>query len=207
MDGITDVSAWHPLARVLGVLLGGTSFITFAGLVADKLWPSANRRLDDAKDRRIEDDQRIARLEEALEEMTKKWLAAERQVHAKERETWERDAQLLMLRSKLGMPVVLMTLLAFLPFLIDAAIQLYAAGELRIPDQYKAIWVVLVLAWQGYAKVSKEQERQHDAQVLTRQGLPMGEPLPPRAVERALFTETTLPEAHAAATGVPRVAA
>jgi hypothetical protein len=80
-----------------------------------------------------------------------------------------------------------------LPLLVSALIDLYQSGQIQVPPAWAGVLTTLVLLWNAYAKLSKEQERQKAAAQLGDVGLPVGVALHPGTVRDALYTPATLP--------------
>lgn len=105
----------HPLVRALLIAVSGMGGVGVLGLILDKLWPSAKDRMEDARVRRVEDDETIVRLEARIQDLERERDEAKERAYV-ERETRIAEKQkaattmieLELLRSKLQMGSVVL---------------------------------------------------------------------------------------------------
>jgi hypothetical protein len=89
--------------RVAALVAGALGSVFPAAVVANKLWPDADKRLEDARHRRIEDDERIEHLEAEVKAANDRYYA-EREAHIATKERMvATDARLEMMAARMGM--------------------------------------------------------------------------------------------------------
>lgn len=103
MAELSWLDGLHPLARALFLAVSGMGGLGIVGVILDKLFPSAKERMEDARNRRVEDDERILHLEAELRAANERYYA-EREAHIATKERMvATDARLEMLATRIGL--------------------------------------------------------------------------------------------------------
>jgi hypothetical protein len=92
---------WRSLAAAALTAVGGTGALVGLARLLDRVFPSADKRLEDAKDRRKERRDELESVKEERDEFHDKWIDAEERLIIVRREMMQRDAQLELLRTNL----------------------------------------------------------------------------------------------------------
>ena len=100
-----DTTTWGERLLALVGTLGGAGLVYGIGramvALADRVFPSADRRLEDAAKRRKEHADRVQDLEKELEERNKQWLDAERRVLEERSRLIQIEVEMTLLRRNL----------------------------------------------------------------------------------------------------------